>query len=110
MDQQKTRAERRAEREAELERQDRESSASLARINLAQRLGVRPEDLTEEQLAASDLGAAPRQPARFPSEPDVRRQILEAIAATNDKYARPFDRGKMAFVSLIGSLRKLWFF
>jgi hypothetical protein len=87
VDQQKTRAERHAEREAELERQDRESSAALARISLAQRLGVRPEDLTEEQLAASDLQAAPRQPVRFPSAPDVRRQILEAIATTNDKYA-----------------------
>lgn len=103
MDQQKTRAERHAEREAELERQDRESSAALARISLAQRLGVRPEDLTEEQLTASDLQAAPRQPLRFPSAPDVRRQILEAIAATNDKYAKPFDKGKMAFVSLIGT-------
>jgi hypothetical protein len=61
VDQQKTRAERHAEREAELERQDRESSAALARISLAQQLGVRLEDLTEEQLAASDLQTPPRR-------------------------------------------------
>ncbi len=106
MDHQKTRADRRAERQAELEQQDSEHSASLVRVSLAQRLGVRPEDLTDEQLAAYDLEAAPRQdaaPARFPSAPDVRRQILEVIAAANGKYAKPFHKGKMAFVSLIGT-------
>jgi membrane protease subunit (stomatin/prohibitin family) len=44
------------------------------------------------------------QPAsRFPSAPETRRSILEAISRANSKYARPFDQGKVASVSLIGT-------
>ena len=46
----------------------------------------------------------PQEPvARFPFSAEARRQILEAIAKRNDKYARPFDKGKVASVSLIGT-------
>jgi len=48
-------------------------------------------------------GAVPAPPARFPSPPEARREILEAIARRNPKYANPFDRGRMAAVSLIGT-------
>jgi hypothetical protein len=41
--------------------------------------------------------------ARFPSALDTRKQILNAIAAGNAKYAKPFDKGKMASFSLIGT-------
>ena len=47
--------------------------------------------------------APPPPPPRFPSPPDVRRQILNAIATGNEKYARPFDRGKVAIASFIGT-------
>ena len=40
---------------------------------------------------------------RFPSSLQTRRGILEGIARRNEKYARPFDGGKMAAVSLIGT-------
>jgi hypothetical protein len=46
---------------------------------------------------------APPPPPRFPSSAGTRRQILEAIARDNEKYARPFDRGKMALASLVGT-------
>lgn len=40
---------------------------------------------------------------RFPSTVEARRQILEAIATSNSKYAKPFEKGKMAQVSLFGT-------
>ena len=40
---------------------------------------------------------------RFPSPLEKRREILEAIARTNEKYARPFDKGKVAAVSMLGT-------
>ena len=40
---------------------------------------------------------------RFPSDLDTRRGILAAIAAVNSKYAKPFDKGKMAGFSLVGT-------
>jgi hypothetical protein len=40
---------------------------------------------------------------RFPSSPETRRGILEAIAGRNAKYARPFDGKNVAGVSLIGT-------
>jgi hypothetical protein len=49
------------------------------------------------------LRAAEEPEARFPSTPDARREILEAIARGNGKYAKPFDKGKMASFSLVGT-------
>lgn len=50
------------------------------------------------------LPAPPPEPEpRFPSTPQARRAILESIAAKNDKYARPFDKGKVAVVSPVGT-------
>jgi hypothetical protein len=40
---------------------------------------------------------------RFPSRPEKRRAILNAIASKNAKYARPFDQGDIAVVSLMGT-------
>jgi hypothetical protein len=45
----------------------------------------------------------PKAPPRFPSSVETRRRILQAIATGNEKYARPFDRGKVALASLIGT-------
>ena len=45
---------------------------------------------------------APRPP-RFPSSPETRRGILDAIAKRNSKYARPFSDGTVAQFSLIGT-------
>jgi len=56
---------------------------------------LRPGDESEAAVQAS--------PPRFPSAPDVRRQILIAIAKDSEKYARSFDRGSLATVSLIGT-------
>lgn len=44
-----------------------------------------------------------RPPARFPSTQQTRRGILDAVASTNTKYARPFDGGRVASFSLIGT-------
>lgn len=106
MSQPKTRMERRAEQEAELQTKDQEAAAALARLSLAQRLGVRPGELTDEQLAAHGLDRTPGEVAAaalFPSAPEVRRRVLEAIAEANGKYARPFEKGKVASLSLVGT-------
>lgn len=42
-------------------------------------------------------------PPRFPSSPETRRQILNAIAEMNSKYAKPFDKGKISLISLVGT-------
>jgi hypothetical protein len=59
------------------------------------------------RAAEGDLRAAavlaPPPPPRFPSSAGTRRQILDAIARSNEKYARPFDRGKIAYASLLGT-------
>lgn len=62
-----------------------------------------------ERRAAEDAarkGAAvlsPPPPPRFPSSPGTRRAILEMVARSNEKYARPFDRGKLARASVAGT-------
>lgn len=45
----------------------------------------------------------PPRPPRFPSSPETRRGVLDAIAKVNPKYARPFDQEGVAKVSLIGT-------
>ena len=45
----------------------------------------------------------PPPPPRFPSSAGTRRNILNAIATGNEKYARPFDRGKVALASFVGT-------
>jgi hypothetical protein len=65
-----------------------------------------PAQLIYDQLVSEGATPGPlghESPARFPSEPEARREILEAIARANPKYARPFDKGNMATVSLIGT-------
>jgi hypothetical protein len=39
----------------------------------------------------------------FPSSPDTRREILDAIADGNPKYAKPFTVNDVAPYSLIGT-------
>jgi hypothetical protein len=60
-----------------------------------------------DQLVADDpnyqRAAARARAGRFPSSLQTRRGILEGIARRNEKYARPFDGGRMASVSLIGT-------
>lgn len=51
--------------------------------------------------AKAALGEPPAP--RFPSSPETRRAILAAIAAGNQKYARPFDQGGVARASFIGT-------
>lgn len=46
---------------------------------------------------------APPPPPRFPSSAATRSNILNEIAKGNEKYARPFDRGKVALASFIGT-------
>jgi len=45
----------------------------------------------------------PKAPPRFPSSVETRRRILQAIASGNEKYARPFFKGKIAIASLFGT-------
>jgi len=42
-------------------------------------------------------------PSRFPSPPETRRAILNDFASANTKYARPFEQGSVARVSLVGT-------
>lgn len=68
---------------------DREAAESIIR-RLAERAAV--------------TGAVlPKAPPRFPSSVETRRRILQAIASGNEKYARPFDKGKFALASLLGT-------
>jgi hypothetical protein len=55
----------------------------------------------EEDAWSSTAVLAPPPPPRLPSAASARRQILEAIARVNGKYARPFDQGTVALASLI---------
>jgi hypothetical protein len=59
----------------------------------------------QEQASAAAVSGTvlPKAPPRFPSSVETRRRILQAIATGNEKYARPFDRGKVALASLIGT-------
>jgi hypothetical protein len=59
-----------------------------------------------DRLVAEDPNYQPPARARagrFPSSLQTRRGILEGIARRNEKYARPFDGGRVAAVSLIGT-------
>jgi hypothetical protein len=56
--------------------------------------------LIYDELAA---GRPHPEPVRFPSPPEARREILEEIARSGEKYARPFDRGRVAGFTLIGT-------
>lgn len=38
----------------------------------------------------------------MPSSPEQRAQILEALKKSNGKYAKPFEKGKMAGISVFG--------
>jgi hypothetical protein len=42
-------------------------------------------------------------PPRFPSSPETRRSILNALARGNEKYRRPFDKGTVAQFSAAGT-------
>jgi hypothetical protein len=55
------------------------------------------------RAAARSGVLAPPPPPRFPSSAETRRQILNAIAKGNEKYARPFDIGKIALASFVGT-------
>jgi hypothetical protein len=64
---------------------------------------VEYDRLRAEIERGGTLPPAPAAVPRFPSSLETRRGILEAIAQRNDKYARPFDAGRMASISLIGT-------
>jgi hypothetical protein len=53
--------------------------------------------------SSSGVVLAPPPPPRFPSTAETRRNILNAIATGHEKYARPFDRGKIALASFVGT-------
>jgi hypothetical protein len=57
----------------------------------------------EAARTAMSGAVLPKAPPRFPSSVQTRRQILQAIASVHEKYARPFDRGKIALASLFGT-------
>lgn len=59
--------------------------------------------LAAESAGADGVMLAPPPPPRFPSSAGTRRNILNAIATGNEKYARPFDRGKVALASFVGT-------
>jgi len=59
--------------------------------------------LASESAGADGVVLALPPPPRFPSSAGTRRNILNAIATGNEKYARPFDRGKVALASFVGT-------
>ena len=59
--------------------------------------------LAARKAAAVTGAVLPKAPPRFPSSPETRRRILQAIAGGNEKYARPFDKGRVALASLFGT-------
>jgi hypothetical protein len=87
---------------------EQEASYALAygsRDSISEAAQLVYDRLKSEQAAGirrrvTDL---PETPRRFPATPQARREILESIAAKNEKYAKPFDRGKVAVVSLVGT-------
>jgi hypothetical protein len=80
-----------AEAWADLARRDPGSARELLNI------------LARRQAGQPDAVLAPPPPPRFPSPAPTRRNILNEIAKANEKYARPFDRGKVALASFIGT-------
>jgi hypothetical protein len=75
---------------------------NVSRSDLQPAAQLEYDRLKSERLAGRP-GQAPPPPPRFPSALGTRREILEAIASKNEKYARPFDRGKVATYSRIGT-------
>lgn len=68
--------------------------------------GLSPAGQVEYDRIRADRSAgkvAPPAPPRFPSPLKTRREILNAIATKNEKYARPFDRGSVASYSRMGT-------
>lgn len=89
-----------------------EAGWALAWTSLVNRDAVSAEALLEilaakaaarEAAASGGAVLAPPPPPRFPSSAVTRRNILNQIAKGNEKYARPFDRGKVAQVSFVGT-------
>ncbi len=78
-------------------------SYGVARSDLSMAAQLEYDRLRAEMERGGTLPPAPATAPRFPSSLETRRGILEAIARRNDKYARPFDGGRMAFISLIGT-------
>lgn len=78
----------------------------LARSDLPMAAQLEYDRLCREgyKTGQARLGPTPEPPPpRFPSSADTRRQILEAVAASNGKYAKPFDKGRMSVLSLFGT-------
>lgn len=53
--------------------------------------------------SAAGVVLTPPPPPRFLSSAQTRRNILNEIAKGNEKYARPFDRGKISLASFVGT-------
>jgi hypothetical protein len=81
-----------AETWAALVARDRGSAQVILRV-LAERAAL------SQAVSGTILKKAPR----FPSSAATRRQILDAIATGNEKYARPFDKGSVALASVMGT-------
>ena len=76
----------------------------LARDSLKPEVQVEYDRQREARQAAAGSGTVlPKPTPRFPSSSETRRQILQAIAGGNEKYARPFDKGRVALASLFGT-------
>lgn len=79
-----------------------EAGWAQAWANLVDRDAVSAQLMLEilaRQAAAREAREAvltPPPPPRFPSSAETRRNVLNQIAKGNEKYARPFDRGKVA--------------
>jgi hypothetical protein len=85
-----------------------EREAAYALNNNLSRASLKPEVQVEyDRLRAERIAALPAQPPppppRFPSAPETRREILDAIASKNEKFARPFDHGRVASYSRMGT-------
>jgi len=78
-------------------------SYGVPRSDLSMAAQLEYDRLRAEMERGGTLPPAPAAAPRFPSSLETRRGILEAMARRNDKYARPFDGGRMAFISLIGT-------
>ena len=80
----------------------------LDRDGLSEAAQLEYDRLLAERIAAAKTGrlpadsAPPEPPSPARSSPEVRARILEMFKRGNSKYAKPFEKDRLAAVSIFG--------